>query len=61
MYISPPKGLSLPHEFLQMKYFFPFGGLMYMSENYLRAKTIGVWMTQEAFQLRQNLTADSTE
>lgn len=39
----------------------PFGGLMYMSENYLRAKTIGVWMTQEAFQLRQNLTADSTE
>ena len=27
----------------------PFGGLMYMSENYLRAKTIGVWMTREAF------------
>ena len=29
----------------------PYGGLMYMSENYLRAKTIGIWMTQEAFHL----------
>ena len=29
----------------------PFKGLMYMSENYLRAKTVGVWMTQEAFNL----------
>ena len=29
----------------------PYGGLMYMSENYLRAKTIGVWMTREAYQM----------
>lgn len=28
----------------------PFGGLMYMSERYLRAKTIAVWMTREAYQ-----------
>lgn len=27
----------------------PYGGLMYMSENYLRAKTVGVWMTREAY------------
>ncbi len=28
----------------------PFGGLMYMSENYLRAKTLAVWMSREAIE-----------
>jgi bleomycin hydrolase len=27
-----------------------YKGLMYLSENYLRLKTIAVWMTQEAFE-----------
>jgi hypothetical protein len=27
---------------------------MYLSENYLRLKTIAVWMTQEAFGNREN-------
>ncbi len=27
----------------------PFGGLMYLSENYVRAKTMAVWMSQRAY------------
>ena len=27
----------------------PFGGLMYLSENYVRAKTLAVWMSQKAY------------
>ena len=28
----------------------PFGGLMYMSESYLRAKTVAVWIPRQALQ-----------
>ena len=27
----------------------PFGGLIYLSENYVRAKTVAVWLSQKAF------------
>ena len=29
-----------------------FGGLMYLSEDYLRMKTVAVWMTRDAYQLK---------